>query len=599
MMRRVLLAVACAAVSWAADPEQVKGAIQRATALMRNSEAAWNAKQTGCNSCHHQYQPAIASSVLSEHGEGGVGVARLLPDTDLDRAVQYSYVIEPAMDDAYRLVAQGRTAQTPNLVSRVYARLIASRQYPDWHWESFHQRPPQSYSRFTQTALALRAVQEASDSSQRWEVQARVARARRWLESNRPRDTEERTYQLYGLLWAGESQATLQRLARDLVGLQRANGGWGSLDGRSSEAYSTGEALAVLHDVIGTELNLPWLRGIDFLLKTQASDGSWHVETRLHPPAPVSPPYFDAGYPGGHDQFLSISASSWAVMALAATLPLRTTVPPYRLPPAGEFEPWAETALFGSAAELKKLLDGGFDPNSATAGGTTALMMAAPDVEKMKLLINRGAKINARAKSGYTALMVACQYREGDGAINFLLDHGAEVNPPAGQPDPLFNAHPLFLAAYAGNAGSLKRLKEAGDSIEAPMDLIGTSRMTPLVGAVRLGDIPVATTLIDLGAQVDAQDGSGMTALDRAVLGNQVEMAKLLIARGVDVNHVDKLGMTPLLYAASIDFGDAAMIDLLLKSGAHADAKNKDGSTALDLARKYQHTQLLKSLGGS
>ena len=51
----------------------------------------------------------------------------------------------------------------------------------------------------------------------------------------------------------------------------------------------------------------------------------------------------------------------------------------------------------------------------------------------------------------------------------------------------------------------------------------------------------------------------------------------------------------PLLYAASIDFGDAAMVDLLLKNGgADRRARNKDGLTALDLARKYNHSHLLR-----
>lgn len=66
--------------------------------------------------------------------------------------------------------------------------------------------------------------------------------------------------------------------------------------------------------------------------------------------------------------------------------------------------------------------------------------------------------------------------------------------------------------------------------------------------------------------------------------------------RGADVNHVDKMGMTPLLYAASIDFGDSAMVDLLLNSGAGMGARTKEGLTALDLARKYNHTHLLASL---
>jgi ankyrin repeat protein len=60
---------------------------------------------------------------------------------------------------------------------------------------------------------------------------------------------------------------------------------------------------------------------------------------------------------------------------------------------------------------------------------------------------------------------------------------------------------------------------------------------------------------------------------------------------------VDGNGMTPLLYAASIDFGTPAMIDLLKASGARADARTKEGLTALDLARKYKHTHLLASLG--
>ena len=75
-------------------------------------------------------------------------------------------------------------------------------------------------------------------------------------------------------------------------------------------------------------------------------------------------------------------------------------------------------------------------------------------------------------------------------------------------------------------------------------------------------------------------------------------MARLLIQRGADVNHVDKKGMTPLLYAASIDFGDSAMIDLLLRSGAQPGTRDKEGLTALDLARKYNHTHLLASLEG-
>jgi ankyrin repeat protein len=54
--------------------------------------------------------------------------------------------------------------------------------------------------------------------------------------------------------------------------------------------------------------------------------------------------------------------------------------------------------------------------------------------------------------------------------------------------------------------------------------------------------------------------------------------------------------MTPLLWAANVDFGDAAMIELLLKSGARADVRNKDGLTPLELARKLGHANLIPAL---
>ena len=73
----------------------------------------------------------------------------------------------------------------------------------------------------------------------------------------------------------------------------------------------------------------------------------------------------------------------------------------------------------------------------------------------------------------------------------------------------------------------------------------------------------------------------------------------MLIEHGANVNRVGRSGMTPLLYAASIDFGDSKMIELLLKSGARTDAVSKEGFTALDLARKYKHTHLIASLEGS
>ena len=604
--------------AWAADPiapTRIRAAAEKALALVQTSQKTWSSKQLGgrgCYSCHHQLLPALAYRVAREHSLpmdeqiAHADAARAFSFfADLDRAVQYNEIIESSMGDGFRLIAEDASGGKRNRVRAVYARLVATRQSPSGAWDrdSFHERPPSSYSPFTQTAVALRAIQLYSHPSQKADVEARVARARQWLLSHTPRDTEERTFQLLGLLWANTGQATLEKLGRELAATQQSDGGWNSLDGRRSDAYSTAETLVALHHAGGVPVTAPaWQRGLEFLIKTQAADGSWHVATRLHPPAPVSPSYFETGYPYGHDQFLSMSAASWSIMALSYALgPARSIIPP-GLPEAepSNIAPWVETILFGTVADVRRLLDSGFDPNSATKpGGTTALMMTAPDADKIKLLLDRGANMNARAKTRYSALLVAAQYPNSSTAIRLLLDRGAEVRIRKGQGAPLYNAHPIFLAAYAGNAEILPRLREAGDRVDDHMAVIGQAPMTPLSAATELGNTAVVSKLLELGAPVDQgeENDQSPTPLDRAVLANNVEIARLLIQHGANVNHVDGLGMTPLLYAANVDFGDSAMIELLLTSGANAKARTGDGLTALDLARRYQHSHLLASLG--
>jgi ankyrin repeat protein/cytochrome c553 len=608
-MRRTVMALvlaAAAAPAFAQTPAEVRDAVVEALAPLQKAQEPWfTANKQVCASCHHQYQPSLAYRAAREHGVpvnetiARADALKAFTFADIDRAIQYQYVIEPSVDDAYRMIAAHAAGVPPNLGAAIYARLLISRQNADGTWDGFHQRPPSSHSRFTMATLGLRAVQLYRHASQKGAAEAAVARARAYLEKNTAPDTEGRAYQLLGLKWAGADNGRLRRLGRELLARQQADGGWESRAGRGSDVYSTGQALVALHDGAGTAAgDAAFRKGIAWLLRTQAADGTWHATTRLRPPAPLSPPYFNAGYPYERDQFLSMSGASWAIMALSYALgparPVTAAPLPETLP--ANVEPWVETVLFGTVADLRRLLDGGLSPNAATAaGGTTVLMAAAPDVEKMRVLLDRGADVNARAKSRFSALMVAAQYQEGDAAINLLLDRGAQMAPPEG-PAPIFNANPFSLAAYAGNYRSLPRLKAAGGQIDGSFIAIGTSRTTPMLGAFKFGDADVIRTLLELGAPVDFADGNQITMLSRSVLNHELELAKMLIARGANVNATDKLGMTPLLWAVSSDFGDAAMVALLLESGAKADAKNRDGRTALELARAYGHDYLVPAL---
>ncbi|HUK35480.1 MAG TPA: prenyltransferase/squalene oxidase repeat-containing protein, partial [Vicinamibacterales bacterium] len=417
MKRLIVLAVValtslCATVSTAAapDPARLRDAAAKNLALFQQSQKHWFEVQR-CDSCHHQYQPSLAYRAAREHGIpfdetiARADAARAFTYADLDKAVQYSWIIEPAVDDAYRLIAADAAGVRPSLGTAVMARLLMARQNRGGDWPSHRQRPPSSYSNVTFTALGVRAIQLYAHPSQKAELARHVKLAREWFLSHRAVDTEERAYKLLGLKWSDGDRAVIAGATRDLQQTQEADGGWASLDGRESDAYSTGQALVALHDGGGVPVtDANWQRGIEWLLKTQAADGSWHTHTRLYPPAPLSPPYFESGLPYGHDQFLSAQGGAWAVMALAYASGEARHVIPEALPGVApqNVEPWAEAMLFGSAADVKKLLDGGLDPNSATkSGGTTALMMAAPDADKMKLLIDRGANVNARSETKY------------------------------------------------------------------------------------------------------------------------------------------------------------------------------------------------------
>jgi hypothetical protein len=82
---------------------------------------------------------------------------------------------------------------------------------------------------------------------------------------------------------------------------------------RASDAYATGEAVFALGSAGRLTVRDPVFRkGVDYLLRTQTSDGSWHVRSC----AIWLQPYFESGFPYGQDQFISTAGTAWASLAL-------------------------------------------------------------------------------------------------------------------------------------------------------------------------------------------------------------------------------------------------------------------------------------------
>ena len=341
-----------------ASPDQIRSAASRAVTLVQHSSTNFS-KMMQCFSCHDHALPMMALRTARERGIAVDEAAAsqlaakgflFSPNlASIDHAVQDSMIIDPAPSDGWALVAAHDVGLKPNLITAAYTRRVASCQRPDGHWVTGDARPPESYSFFTATALAVRTMHLYMPPQLSKETQQRSARAIKWLLDAEPQSTEDSAYRLLGLYWAGATPLQCRHAAHDLLALQRSNGGWGQLPHMQPDAFSTGEALVALNEAAGVAVTDPaWKKGVQYLLSSQESDGSWHVHTRMLSPAVVSPPYFESGFPYGHDQFLSTAATSWAATALMLALPkvVQPTVPeiPAVLQPSG-LEPWMETGL--------------------------------------------------------------------------------------------------------------------------------------------------------------------------------------------------------------------------------------------------------------
>ena len=92
----------------------------------------------------------------------------------------------------------------------------------------------------------------------------------------------------------------------------------------------------------------------------------------------------------------------------------------------GGSTPLMTAALYGDVALLKRLLAAGADPNAANNAGATALMWAAPDAEKMQLLLDAGADVNARSEDRRSALLITSGSVGAASAVRLLLEYGAD-----------------------------------------------------------------------------------------------------------------------------------------------------------------------------
>ena len=298
-------------------------AIEKAMALLEKQSYNF-IRIGGCNSCHSQDLPSAAAGFVRDSGLPAPQIpqlpASMLPspervmDLSGSNPVSLSWqLFDLGMNHA------PRSAYTDSIV-----RYIKAMQTPEGSWpRNKSRRPPMSSGDFQAAALAIYSLKHYGPEAETASTDMVLARAVKWLENAKPSITQDRAFHLLGLAWGNASPASIKDAARSLAASQRGDGGWNQLPGMVSDAYATGQALYALNTAGTTAVADPvYRRGVDYLLRSQAADGSWLVKTR----AIWVQPYFESGFPYGRDQFISTAGTAWAAMALAAAAEGQTVV---------------------------------------------------------------------------------------------------------------------------------------------------------------------------------------------------------------------------------------------------------------------------------
>ncbi len=267
--------------------------------------------------------------------------------------------------------------------------------------------------------------------------------------------------------------------------------------------------------------------------------------------------------------------------------------------------PLMYAAEVGSVDAMRILIDRGADVNAQNAFGSTALMWSVSDPSKVRLLLDRGAQVNLIAKSGRSALIVAAFTNPSAEVVRLLLAKGATVGIMDRR-----HVTPMNAATFGNDTATVRLLADAGADIETPDTFIG---LTPLMNAAGNRNVEAVKLLLAKGAKLNAvskteglpkiQTGTvefgGWTPLLMSAAFGPPEAVKLLLDAGAKIDAQDYRGFTPLMLAVGTDRYDRRTINMLMAHGADLRPTNHAGETALDWAHKFEDPQVVRALGGS
>ena len=263
-----------------------------------------------------------------------------------------------------------------------------------------------------------------------------------------------------------------------------------------------------------------------------------------------------------------------------------------------------ETALFAASKAGKKnavklLLDKGADVDLHMKGRSEGTALTAAlgdsrvwDEELMLPLLNAVWDLNKHMTFRDTGKLLHTAYSTGsEAAVKLLIEKGADVNArnSAGATLLLRTLTPSLMTTETGTAEAaiVKLLLQHGADVNAA-DADGSTAIHRVTG--HKDDWELMVLLVTKGANVNAKTKSGDRPLHTALRHGRPKDTMLaivehLIWKGADINACNELGETALHIAASANPDFLPSVSVLLENGADLDLQDDAGKTPRTLLR--------------
>ena len=175
------------------------------------------------------------------------------------------------------------------------------------------------------------------------------------------------------------------------------------------------------------------------------------------------------------------------------------------------------------------------------------------NVSVISTLKNDKSQIDLKEKATGNTLLMESILNDNDEITLFLLDNGANIN-----------------------------LKNDKDE-------------TPLISSAKKGNMAIASTLIEKGANLEDENvETKETALFYALKSNNDDLVRKMVEKGADVNKTNIYMETPLIIAVKTN--NIANVTLLLESKVKIDWQDNQKNSALIYAAKNGNYEILKLL---